>query len=260
VVRVNRNGNGLDPRVAVNGSVILPDLPTGSHLVRLLDIAANCTVNGANPLRVTIQVNRVAKAAFQIQCAEPVGALRVSTMTSGLFTDPDGYSLSLTSPQRQYSVTGNVGVNDSTTFGDLPTGQYQVSLGGLAPGCASLPAGDLRVVSVVPTDTTRVSFQVSCGNVGAIEVTTVGGGPLPGYPGGYTVTLDGGRDQHIGPNATIRFTLVPVGTHTVALSGVPHWCGVPDGPFPSLGPVLPQTVTVPVGGVTRVVFEVFCIG
>jgi len=77
-----------------------------AHRVRLTDLAGNCTVQGAvydtvgirSNLRITtpgFADHDTSRVAFDVQCI-PLGAVQVTTATSGPDPDPDGYRLQLT--------------------------------------------------------------------------------------------------------------------------------------------------------------------
>src|SRR5207247_2394105 len=71
-------------------------------------------------------------------------------------------------------------------------------------------------------------------------------------PDGYTVTVDGASSQHVPPNGSVLFLLLPVGNHTVLLSDVAANCAVKAAN--------PQTGTVPDGGNAAAQFPVGCNG
>jgi hypothetical protein len=64
------------------------------------------------------------------------------------------------------------------------------------------------------------------------------------------VTVDGGAQQAIGINASVTFTGLSAGSHSVALSGVASNCTVSGGNT--------QTVNVPAGGTGSTTFTVSC--
>src|SRR5687767_14575276 len=80
-VRLDQAASG-SPIVAT-GSLIIPRLASGEHLVRLVGLASNCQSTGQNPLSVTVTEGDTVTAAFQVACVARVGTLRVSTSTSG---------------------------------------------------------------------------------------------------------------------------------------------------------------------------------
>jgi len=69
-------------------------------------------------------------------------------------------------------------------------------------------------------------------------------------PDGYTVTVDGGSAQAIGINASVSYTNLTAGNHTVAISGVATNCTVSGGTS--------RTVSVPSGGTATTTFTVTC--
>jgi hypothetical protein len=84
---------------------------------------------------------------------------------------------------------------------------------------------------------------------GDLEVTSVTTGSDVDLDG-YTVTVDGTTSQASGANATVRFSALTEGSHTVTLSGVAANCA-PKGSNP-------RTVTVVAGSVVTTTFDVTC--
>ena len=69
-------------------------------------------------------------------------------------------------------------------------------------------------------------------------------------PDGYTVTIDGGQSQPLALNATITYTGLPVGDHTVQVSGIASNCTVSGAN--------PRTVSVPAGATAQTSFSISC--
>ncbi|PYP61567.1 MAG: hypothetical protein DMD37_13155, partial [Gemmatimonadetes bacterium] len=69
-------------------------------------------------------------------------------------------------------------------------------------------------------------------------------------PDGYTVTVDGTQSQPVGINASVTFSSLPAGTHSVAVGGVASNCTVTTAN--------PQNVSVPSGGTATTTFSVSC--
>src|SRR2546427_303198 len=69
-------------------------------------------------------------------------------------------------------------------------------------------------------------------------------------PDGYTVTVDGTTSQPIGINASVTFTSLAAGTHSVAVAGVASNCTVTTAN--------PQSVSVPSGGTASASAPVSC--
>ncbi|HEX3235584.1 MAG TPA: CARDB domain-containing protein [Gemmatimonadales bacterium] len=64
--------------------------------------------------------------------------------------------------------------------------------------------------------------------LGTLEITTTTSGPEPD-PDGYAASVDGAAPEGIGTNATSRRAGLPVGNHTVVLSGLAPNCTVAGG-------------------------------
>ncbi|HEX5576371.1 MAG TPA: hypothetical protein VFX42_10895, partial [Gemmatimonadales bacterium] len=81
--------------LAVSGAVTLDGLTAGSHSVGLSGVAGNCSVEGENPRPVTVTPGSSSTAAFTIVCSTPqpgAGSLRITTATTGVEPDIDGYA------------------------------------------------------------------------------------------------------------------------------------------------------------------------
>jgi hypothetical protein len=126
-------------------------------------------------------------------------------------------------------------------------------------GLHALPAGP-GGVRLAATKTKGVGGQVSSfspfgavvpgeTDTGSIQVLTVTTGP---GPEGYQVAVDEDEPLPISPNGSRTFSLLPVGEHTVTLSGLLENCSV-EGPNP-------RPVTVEAGVTTETTFDVTCFG
>ncbi|MEA2724481.1 MAG: hypothetical protein QOH59_2252 [Gemmatimonadales bacterium] len=97
---------------------------------------------------------------------------------------------------------------------------------------------------------------LACGGDGSTDVvlppltiiTATNGAEID--PDGYSISVDGQAVQAIGSNTSLTINLVPVGEHTVELSGIAGNCVV-SGPNP-------QTVSVVSGATATSAFEITC--
>jgi hypothetical protein len=190
----------------------------------------------------------ITSAPFNISIPPPVvGAIRVSTTTTGNDVDPDGYTAVVS------GVSRAIGVNGATVYESLTTGSYTAALSGVAPNC-TVAGQNPRSVAVVAGDTTLADFAISCATIppstGSIEVSTQTTGSDPD-PDGYTVTVDG-VSRSIGGNASTTFTGLTAGARSVSLSGVASNC--------SVGGANPRSVTVVGGQTASTAFAVTCQG
>src|SRR5439155_1615301 len=156
--------------------------------------------------------------------------------TSGSDIDPDGYTVTVDG-----SVSQSVGANGLVTFTGLAAGDHTVGLSGVASNC-TVSGDNPRTVSLIIGVVGTTSFSVGCAAIpktGDLTATTsTTGSSLD--PDGYTVTVDGNSSKAIGTNASVTFTGLSAGDHSVALSGVAANCSVSGGTS--------RTVTVPPGG------------
>jgi hypothetical protein len=234
--------------LAVNASMTIDALPSGSHVVGLSGLAANCQVQGENPRTVTTTAGGSTAADFTITCAAPpttVGTLRVITTTSGPGTDGDGYS---------FTVDGGggqpIGVSATATLANTAAGAHSVRLTGLATNC-QVQGGNPRSVTVPAGGSADASFAITCGATsGTIRVNVTASGS-PADANGFVAKLDGsdpGKPVTAGGN--VSFDGVSGGSHTVELGDVASNCSVADGAS--------RTVPVTVGATAEVNFAVTC--
>lgn len=181
--------------------------------------------------------------------APQVGALTVTTATSGADLDPDGYTVAVDGGAAQ-----PIAINGTVTIGSLSAGSHTVALAGLASNCTT--TNNPRTVSVTAGATTTSSFAVSCTaistNPGAIAITTTTVG-LDLDPDGYMLFVDSGTAQALSQgaatNGTTTVSGVSVGAHTVTIAGLAGNCSIGN---------TQQPVSVTAGQTSRAGFAVFC--
>lgn len=228
----------------------IAELAPGAHRVGLGGVSANCEVQGENPRAVSVVAGETASEAFTVVCVPappPTGGISVSTATTGVSPDPDGYTVTVNG-----TVAGAIAAGGTLAVADLGAGDHQVGLAGVAANC-TVGGGNPRTVSVVAGAVVPVAFGIACEAlppaVGTLRVTTRTGG-AGADPDGYAFTIGSGAAQPIGAGASVDVAGVPAGATDVALSGLAPNCQV--------GGANPRTVTVPADGTAEVVFEVTC--
>jgi hypothetical protein len=163
----------------VNGVITIPDVWAIKHMVELVDVAANCTVGGANPSTATVKGGDTVDVAFVITCnpmPAAFGILEVATGTSGADLDHDGYTVGVDlmctlisdgspdfTPGCEYRLEAAAGVNGTLQF-EVPVGEHTVALRDVAPNCA---VGGTNPRTVTVTSTARVTFAITCAAVAA---------------------------------------------------------------------------------------------
>jgi hypothetical protein len=175
------------------------------------------------------------------------GTLIVTTATSGLETDEDGYQLYLDG-----ASAGPIAATGRVVLHDLPPGSHGVRLEGIADNCR-LNGEDARTASLEPADTVDVEFVLVCSAAAAtVRVTTRTLGPFPDADG-YSVSLDAGEDLAIGSTASLDFPAIGRGEHTLRISGLADNCAI-AGPNPRSFDVSGSTSNV------EIALEVRCAG
>ena len=172
------------------------------------------------------------------------GTLQVTTATSGVEPDPDGYSV-------QVDAGEATAINNAErrTFTDVGPGAHMVLLGGLAANC-TIAEGNPRSVTVVTGETASISFTVTCGpTTGGLIVTTATSGSDPD-PDGYTISIDGAEGGSLGVNATVVLSNLPPGVHAVGLTGLVANCQIQGDNI--------RSVTVTAGADASVAYAISC--
>src|SRR5688572_16290538 len=121
--------------VGVNDTVTLI-VAIGTHTVALDGIADNCTLGESNPRTVTVAADDTVAVAFVVVCSA-FGHVRVTTVTTGIDPDPNGYSVRLTEAVHYWKVALDhlVPTNGSATLHRITSREYVVRLRGVAANC-----------------------------------------------------------------------------------------------------------------------------
>jgi hypothetical protein len=170
-------------------------------------------------------------------------SLRVTTATTGVELDADGYTLVIDDNTGQ-----PIGLDATLTIERLPEGAHAVALTGLAVNCTA--AANPQAVTVQAGATADIAFAVTCSATsGTIEVATATSGP-GSDPDGYALMLDGADRGSIGTSATMSLAGLTPGAHVVALTGLAANCQIAGEN--------PRGVTVTAGQTAQVPFAVTC--
>src|SRR5207302_721405 len=127
------------------------------YTVSLSDVAANCTMSGANPRTVTVPSGGTGSTTFAVSCTAPptTGNLTVTTSTTGS-SQPSGYTVTVDGSQSQA-----IGANSSVTFSNLSAGSHGVALTNVAANC-TVSGSNPQTVTVPSGGTVSASFSLSC--------------------------------------------------------------------------------------------------
>ena len=239
-------GDGMPIRVSTNGTYDF-EVDPGTYTLQLTDVQLNCSVP-VNPRMVTAREGTTVRATMQVDCQVPLGQIEVSVVTSGAVPDSDGYSVTV-----PVGVLGtiqrNLGPNDTANLGSFFSGNYTVTLSGIAANCSTVPT--TRAATVVPGSLARVSFAVVCQDptaTGVLRLLIATSGPTLD-PDGDAVTIDSGVPVQVGVNDSLIVNLSG-GTHLLRLSGLSTGCSVAGGN--------PRYVSVVNGLTTTAAFSVVC--
>ena len=176
--------DGVDSRALTPTGAAKIDLPDGQHTLELLGVADHCSVAPGTPLEVDVPSGDTTAVAFEVSC--PGTGARITTRTTGLDIDRDGYDVTVDGGTR-----GAISAN-GTMLTRLEPGSHTVALTGLAPNCALNGAGT-RAVTVVSKQILPVEFVAICSGTGPPPASRV----LAFESGGdiYVSNMDG---SHLG--------------------------------------------------------------
>jgi hypothetical protein len=219
------------------------ELSPGRHTLRLLGVAEHCSVASATSLEVSIPPRGATSVAFEISCL--VTGARITTTTTGLDIDPDGFRIMVDGTDR-----GTVGSNHSVLT-RLNPGNRTISLTAVASNC-TLEGPSSRTVAVLDRQVASVEFELVCtAATGVIKVMVEATGV--DIEGASTATVNGDMSSFVQPGSPAYIGPVPPGDHVVALVP-PSNCSIEDAEQPA---------TVTAGELTRdtveITFSVNCV-
>lgn len=155
-----------DKTVFGSGAVaaVVGGLAPGTYSLTLR-MPRNCQVDGENPRTVTVAAGETTAVSFAGTCVAATGSLRVTTVTTGVDLDPDGYTIRV----EGYSVEGTpvqptwpVIANGTQTFSGVPVGgSITVRLTGMAVNCDPVDP-NVRTIGVAPAQTVDLTFTIAC--------------------------------------------------------------------------------------------------
>jgi hypothetical protein len=131
-------------------------LPPGRHTFELMGMAANCTVADGAARQLEVEAGKEVPTSFAVTCSDATGSLTISTATSGVSPDPNGYVITLDGSER-----GPIEINAELTLDGLAPGLHSVGLDGLAPNC-SVTGENPQPVTIAQGATATLSFAVGC--------------------------------------------------------------------------------------------------
>jgi hypothetical protein len=146
-------------RIAPSGTLRFGGVIAGDHQVILAGVAPNCRVTGDNPRTVTVGSD-IARIGVEVRCGPPTGTVALTSVTSGLHPDPDGYTVNVGDAADQ-----PIGSNATLLVAGIPAGDVSVRLSGLASNC-TLSGENPRTVAVFNGGSSRVAFEVTCAATG----------------------------------------------------------------------------------------------
>src|SRR5207249_2598428 len=240
--------------IGINASVTFTGLTPGSQSGRVWGREGNCTVSGGTSRTVSVTAGSTASTSYSISCAPTgptTGSLSVTTATSGASgdLDPDGYTVTLDG-----TTSRAIGINASVTFTGLTPGSHSVVLSGVAGNC-TVSGGTSRTVSVTAGSTASTSYSISCAPTGPTTGSLRSNERRVGTDWGLgpdrdPVTRDGTTSRAIEVSASVTFTGLTPGSHSVVLSGVAGNCTVSGGTS--------RTVSVTAGSTASTSYSISC--
>ncbi|HZN98659.1 MAG TPA: Ig-like domain-containing protein, partial [Gemmatimonadales bacterium] len=153
--------DGVGPGIPVptTGSATFPGVVVGSHTVALSGLASNCTASGAGSATTNVSSGAASEVSFTVTCTAlppTVGAIRISTSTTGSDLDADGYQFAIDGGAAQ-----SIAANGQVRVNQVSVGAHTVVLSGIADNC-SVTSGASQTVSIAAGQTADVAFSIEC--------------------------------------------------------------------------------------------------
>ena len=147
---------------------------------------------------------------------QTVGAIAVTTVTTGKSPDSDGYTVAVDG-----GIPVPIAISETKFVPTLPLGRHEVALDGVAANC-SVSGPSTQTASVIGADTVTVVFGVSCSALfGELSISAgIEGDGVD--PDGFFFSVDGAPPRPL-PFVGVRLD-VPVGKRLVELSGLSDNC------------------------------------
>src|SRR5688500_5409505 len=152
-------GSRVSSVVPSNGSLDMTGVPEGEHEVSLGGVADNGAVEAPHPRAVAVGYGQVALVRFVVSCV-PSAGLRVTTTSSGVDLDANGYDIRVSQYGRIVSST-RAATNGVVLIGALATGAYTVELRDMAANCDVVPT-NAREATVMAGTITALAIDISC--------------------------------------------------------------------------------------------------
>lgn len=179
--------------------------------------------------RLTLRLSALMLPVAGLACngddvSQPTGSLQVTSATSGTGTDADGYTVRLDG-----RGVGTIGATSSTVIADLPPGEHQVDLAGVAENCQV--EGEMpQAVTIPEAAAATVAFSVVCGELvpptdGEVVVTVATRGSSVDRDG-YGIVLYDMVGPAVPANGSVTVSGLVTGEQAVALTGVAPNCAV----------------------------------
>jgi len=217
-VTANTTGSPLDPdgytvsvdgggavNLGVNGDTItLSSTPEGDRSVLLGDIDPGCVATSPNPATASVPAGGEVLAVFDVECTMDLGAIELTTVTTGDDVDPDGYTVSLDGGAAQAIANDDVIVFDA-----LAVGSHSLLLDGIAVNC-TVQGDNPEMPVVLANDTTDVTMTVDCAEIPNLAPTVTISSP------DTTSTV---APLHVEPGDPVTFTGAATDPEDGALTG-----------------------------------------
>ncbi len=147
-------------RLLTNGSLDISGVKSGNYGISLFGVAENCVVDGSQNRTASVGPGGDVNVSFIIRCVQS-GGLLVTTTTTGVQTDTDGYYVALQLQGSTFATGAEANSNGSLKFPHLLPGTYLLTVHAISANCdATLP--NPRLISVVAGSISPISVDVKC--------------------------------------------------------------------------------------------------
>lgn len=183
-----------------NGSYTLGGLNPGKLTLFLEGLSGNCALDEGQPHTASVRSGTTVDVSFAIRCV-PAGSLIVTTVTTGVEPDVNGYGLGMKIDGQRWDTMVPVPSNGTITVPALGAGEYLLTLYDVVPNCTTVIPGPRRV-TIAAGSPTRITIEITCvahtqiafvrGDSAAAEIYLINTNAI--YSGGTRLTSSPGAD------------------------------------------------------------------
>lgn len=147
-------------QLSPNGSFDISSVTAGNYDIALFGVALNCAVEGSTNRTFSVGAGADLNVSFIVRCVQS-GGLSVTTTTTGVEPDTNGYYVALQLQGSTLATGARANSNGSAQFPRLLPGTYLLTVYDISANCDAILANP-RSISVVAGSISPISVDIKC--------------------------------------------------------------------------------------------------